>query len=76
MTGYATPPPEVRAPEGAPGSRLETGLLLLQLAGDLLSVPFHLVAFLCTRAAHRRRFRAALEAGASTASPPEESSSR
>lgn len=43
------------------GSRWETVTLLFQLAGDLASVPFHLVVFLLfTRRGHRRRFLAAL----------------
>ena len=43
-----------------PGSRLESAWLLLQLLGDLLSTPFHLVVFLSRRSAHRRRFLASL----------------
>ena len=63
----ATPTSDAPRPEGAampepvaPGSRWETAWLLVQLAGDLLSVPFHLVAFLATRRRHKRRFLAAL----------------
>ena len=57
----ATPPAAAPAPsapaEGPvpPGSRWESAWLALQLAGDLLSTPFHLLAFLCTRGRQRRR---------------------
>ena len=61
MSAYSPPPPEWRPPAQAPGSRLETLVLIGKLVGDLVSVPFHLVAFLLTRNAHRRRFRHALE---------------
>ncbi len=39
----------------------ETLLLLLWLAADLLSIPFHLLSFAFTRSRHRRAFRRALE---------------
>ncbi len=45
------------------GSRWETLTQLFVLAADLLSIPFHLIAFLMTRAAHRRRFLKALDEG-------------
>ena len=41
--------------------RIETWRVLAWLAGDLLSIPFHLLVFLCTRSRHRRAFRRALE---------------
>ena len=52
---------QTRAPPEpvAPGSRWESAWLALRLAGDLLSTPFHVVAFLCTR---RRQRKALLEA--------------
>ena len=63
MTAFA-PPPEHARPEPAPmGSRWETCAQLVMLTADLLSIPFHLIAFLMTRAAHRRRFRRALDEG-------------
>ena len=65
MTAFATPPPEAQPAPSPPGSRLETCRLLMQLAGDLLSIPFHLLAFLITRRSHFRRFREALDQGAS-----------
>jgi len=39
----------------------ETLLILCSLAGDLLSIPFHLFSFLCTRTRHRRDFQRALK---------------
>jgi len=49
-------------PEPAPpGGRLEQAGLLLRLALDLLSTPFHLLAFLLTRAAARRRLARDIE---------------
>lgn len=71
MTAFDTPPQEARPADSPPGSRLETCRLLLQLAGDLLSVPFHLLAYLMTVKAHRRRFRAALEQGAAGLAAPD-----
>jgi hypothetical protein len=40
---------------------MTTVRLLLWLAGDLLSVPFHLIVFACTRSRLRRELRRALE---------------
>ena len=56
-------PPAPRAPAAplapvapvAPGSRWESVWLALLLAGDLLSTPFHLAAFLYTRRRQRQR---------------------
>jgi hypothetical protein len=64
MSAYLEPPLESRPPETAPGSRWESVWVLSRLAGDLLSIPFHLVAFLMTRGRHRRTFRIALDEGA------------
>ena len=64
MSAYLEPPLESRPPESAPGSRWESCWVLSRLAGDLLSIPFHLIAFLMTRGTHRRAFRHALEEGA------------
>ena len=64
MTAFATPPPEAQPAPCKPGSRLESCRIILVLTGDLLSIPFHLMAFLMTRTAHRRRFLSALEEGA------------
>ena len=61
MAAYADPPPEARAPATRPASRWETLVLLVKLAGDLLSVPFHLALFVVRREGHRRRFRRSLE---------------
>ena len=49
--GAIAPPP---AP-AAPGSRWESVWLALLLVQDLLSTPFHLAGFLCTRGRQRRR---------------------
>ncbi len=49
------------APSAPPGSRLENALMVLHLAGDLLSNPFHLALFLLTRRAHRRQLARALQ---------------
>ena len=69
MSSLARPPaqpaPPVAAPSPAsapaadvpapPGSRWESAWVALQLAGDLLSTPFHLIAFLCTRGRQKQR---------------------
>jgi hypothetical protein len=47
-----------------PGSRAEQAVLALKLLLDLLSTPFHLLAFLLTRSRHRRALRRALEESA------------
>jgi hypothetical protein len=64
MKAFAPPPPEAQPEPNRPGSRLETCRILVLFAADLISVPFHLLTFLMTRTAHRRRFRQALEEGA------------
>jgi hypothetical protein len=64
MSAYLEPPLERRPAESTPGSRWESCWVLSRLAGDLLSIPFHLLAFLMTRGTHRRAFRHALEQGA------------
>jgi hypothetical protein len=57
----ATPPATAPTPSAPadgpvpPGSRWESVWLALRLAGDLLSTPFHILAFLCTRGRQRRR---------------------
>lgn len=53
----APAPAPAGSPDGPvpPGSRWESAWLGLQLAGDLLSTPFHLLAFVCTRGRQRRR---------------------
>lgn len=48
----------------APGSRWESAWLALLLAADLLSTPFHLVAFLCTRRRQRQQLLDALHEAA------------
>lgn len=57
-------PLPVTAAGARPGPRAEVVLVLLQLAGDLLSIPFHLAMFLCTRGRVRRAFRHALDESA------------
>jgi hypothetical protein len=47
------------------GSRLEIAGLLVMLALDLLSVPFHLLVFLLSAGRQRRAFRRTLEEAAS-----------
>jgi hypothetical protein len=49
------------APSRAASRPAGRARVLLWLAGDLLSIPFHLVVFLCTRSRHRRELRRALE---------------
>lgn len=44
-----------------PGGRLENAWMAVLLALDLLSIPFHVVAFLLTRRRHREAFRRTLE---------------
>jgi hypothetical protein len=44
----------------APGSRWESAWLAVLLVADLLSIPFHLVAFTLQRGRHKRAFRRAL----------------
>lgn len=46
----------LEASPAPPGSRAEQLLLVLTLFADLLSVPFHLAIFLCTRGRQRKRF--------------------
>ncbi len=53
------PPPAV-----PPGSRIESLLLGLKLAGDLLSLPFHLLVVLFTLPRDRRRLRDTLASAA------------
>ena len=52
-------------PPTPPGSRSEQILLTAKLALDILSTPFHLIAFLFTRARHRRALQRVLEESAS-----------
>lgn len=49
-----SPAPPAEGPVPA-GSRWESAWLALQLAGDLLSTPFHVLAFLFTRGRQKRR---------------------
>jgi hypothetical protein len=48
-----------------PGSRIENAWMAVLLALDLLSIPFHVVAFLLTRRRQREAFRRTLEDAAS-----------
>jgi len=41
--------------------RKQTALIVWWLVSDLLSLPFHLIQFLFTRARHRRDFQRALK---------------
>ncbi len=64
MTAFSTPPSTAQ-PEPTPkGSLGETAGLLMILAADLISVPFHFVAFLMTRGSHCRQFQKALQQAA------------
>ena len=47
-----------------PGSRLESAWMARLLAGDLLSTPFHLLGFLCTRGRQKQRLLDALRESA------------
>lgn len=47
-------------PSTPPGSRAENGLMLVKLIGDLLSTPWHLAVFFCTRGGRKRRLLATL----------------
>jgi hypothetical protein len=52
----------VNAPRRAtPSPRAETALIVGSLLADLLSIPFHLVAYLFNRTRHRREFQRALK---------------
>jgi hypothetical protein len=66
---FSTPPPAARPEPSPKGSLKETAGLLVVLAADLISVPFHFLAFLMTRESHCRHFQKALQQGA--ASTPE-----
>ncbi|MCB9898934.1 MAG: hypothetical protein H6825_13095 [Planctomycetes bacterium] len=61
---FATPDDAQAPPPSLPGPRKEQVVIVLQLLGDLVSVPFHLVAFLFTRSRVRRAFRHALDESA------------
>ncbi len=54
-----TPTPELVPP----GSRSENLLMAGKLLLDLASTPLHMLAFLFTKAGHRRRLMDALRAG-------------
>ena len=60
MPAFSLPPAESRPAPSPTAGPWETVVTLAQLAGDLASVPFHLVAFLLRRNAHREHFRQAL----------------
>ncbi len=66
-SGATRRPPPVTPPDlpaVPPGSRWEQLVIVLKLAGDLLSVPFHFVVFLFTSRRHRRDFRRVLSESA------------
>lgn len=46
--------PSVNSSADEPGSRWESMSLALKLAGDLLSMPFHIAAFVFTRGRQRQ----------------------
>jgi hypothetical protein len=75
MTAFSTPPPAAQPEPSPKGSLGETTGLLLVLAADLISVPFHFVAFLMTRDSHCRHFQKSLQQAADSTAQQTKSSS-